>query len=159
MGIVRDWVFKRTWSKACREALLPGGSGRDGHLADRSRAQNGQVGRAFLDHLEDANLSSNPELFRLALKLATGAGKTTVMAMLIAWQTDQWRSAAQVATNSPADFWSLRPASPFKIDCACCSRAIPTATTPTWNPSRCIAPGSKDALAREVSRRVVGSVE
>jgi len=24
---------------------------------------------------------------RLALKLATGAGKTTVMAMLIAWQT------------------------------------------------------------------------
>ena len=45
------------------------------------------MGRAFLDHLEDANLSSNPELFRLALKLATGAGKTTVMAMLIAWQT------------------------------------------------------------------------
>ena len=47
----------------------------------------GKVGRAFLDHLEDTNLSSNPELFRLALKLATGAGKTTVMAMLIAWQT------------------------------------------------------------------------
>jgi len=30
---------------------------------------------------------ANPELMRLALKLATGAGKTTVMAMLIAWQT------------------------------------------------------------------------
>jgi type III restriction enzyme len=30
---------------------------------------------------------ANPELLRLALKLATGAGKTTVMAMLIAWQT------------------------------------------------------------------------
>ena len=30
---------------------------------------------------------ANPELFRMALKLATGAGKTTVMAMLIAWQT------------------------------------------------------------------------
>ena len=29
----------------------------------------------------------NPELARIALKLATGAGKTTVMAMLIAWQT------------------------------------------------------------------------
>ena len=29
----------------------------------------------------------NPELQRLAVKLATGAGKTTVMAMLIAWQT------------------------------------------------------------------------
>lgn len=37
-------------------------------------------------HLEEANVGANPELFRLALKLATGAGKTTVMAMLIAWQ-------------------------------------------------------------------------
>jgi len=37
-------------------------------------------------HLKEANDSSNPELYRLALKLATGAGKTTVMAMLIAWQ-------------------------------------------------------------------------
>jgi type III restriction enzyme len=34
-----------------------------------------------------ANQDANPELLRLALKLATGAGKTTVMAMLIAWQT------------------------------------------------------------------------
>ena len=29
---------------------------------------------------------SNPDVFRIALKLATGAGKTTVMAMLIGWQ-------------------------------------------------------------------------
>lgn len=43
--------------------------------------------RGFLTHLEDANREANPELMRLALKLATGAGKTTVMAMLIAWQT------------------------------------------------------------------------
>ena len=47
----------------------------------------GQVGRGFLDHLANANNDANPELSRLALKLATGAGKTTVMAMLIAWQT------------------------------------------------------------------------
>ena len=47
----------------------------------------GKKGRAFLDHLEAANEQSNPGLARLALKLATGAGKTTVMAMLIAWQT------------------------------------------------------------------------
>ena len=39
------------------------------------------------NHLKGGNESANPELFRLALKLATGAGKTTVMAMLIAWQT------------------------------------------------------------------------
>ena len=44
-------------------------------------------GKRFLDHLAAANRDANPELMRLALKLATGAGKTTVMAMLIAWQT------------------------------------------------------------------------
>jgi len=46
----------------------------------------GKTGKRFLDHLEDANGNANPEIMRLALKLATGAGKTTVMAMLIAWQ-------------------------------------------------------------------------
>lgn len=49
--------------------------------------QLGKDGRQFIDHLEAANEASNPGLPRLALKLATGAGKTTVMAMLIAWQT------------------------------------------------------------------------
>jgi type III restriction enzyme len=38
-------------------------------------------------HLEGGNAASNPELYRLAMKMATGAGKTTVMAMLIAWHT------------------------------------------------------------------------
>ena len=46
-----------------------------------------RAGRNFLDHLANANDEANPDLPRLALKLATGAGKTTVMAMLIAWQT------------------------------------------------------------------------
>jgi type III restriction enzyme len=41
----------------------------------------------FRAHIEGANAQANPELVRLALKLATGAGKTTVMAMLIAWHT------------------------------------------------------------------------
>lgn len=49
--------------------------------------QAGKAGKRFLDHLANANTDANPELMRLALKLATGAGKTTVMAMLIAWQT------------------------------------------------------------------------
>lgn len=44
-------------------------------------------GKRLLEHLEGANRDANPEVNRLALKLATGAGKTTVMAMLIAWQT------------------------------------------------------------------------
>jgi type III restriction enzyme len=43
--------------------------------------------KRLLDHLAAANKDANPQLMRLALKLATGAGKTTVMAMLIAWQT------------------------------------------------------------------------
>ncbi len=47
----------------------------------------GNTGRDFIDRLKDANEQANPELSRLALKLATGAGKTTVMAMIIAWQT------------------------------------------------------------------------
>ena len=37
-------------------------------------------------HLDGSNEWANPELSRIALKLATGAGKTTVMAMLIVWQ-------------------------------------------------------------------------
>jgi type III restriction enzyme len=43
--------------------------------------------KTFLESLKATNLEANPEIFRIALKLATGAGKTTVMAMLIAWQT------------------------------------------------------------------------
>lgn len=45
------------------------------------------AGKRILDYLASANDDANPGLDRLALKLATGAGKTTVMAMLIAWQT------------------------------------------------------------------------
>ena len=41
----------------------------------------------ILAHIKRGNEDANPELFRIALKLATGAGKTTVMAMIIAWQT------------------------------------------------------------------------
>jgi type III restriction enzyme len=50
-------------------------------------ASKSKEGKRLLDHLERANREANPDLMRLALKLATGAGKTTVMAMLIAWQT------------------------------------------------------------------------
>ncbi len=50
-------------------------------------APNDKFGKVFFEHLANANHEANPDLMRLALKLATGAGKTTVMAMLIAWQT------------------------------------------------------------------------
>ncbi len=41
--------------------------------------------KAFRKQIEDANAEANPGLYRLACKMATGAGKTTVMAMIIAW--------------------------------------------------------------------------
>lgn len=43
--------------------------------------------KKYWDHIGGANEMANPALLRLAMKMATGAGKTTVMAMLIIWQT------------------------------------------------------------------------
>jgi type III restriction enzyme len=39
----------------------------------------------FRKQLQEANAEANPGLFRLAAKMATGTGKTTVMGMIIAW--------------------------------------------------------------------------
>jgi type III restriction enzyme len=49
--------------------------------------QAGRRAKGILEHLARANNDANPDLVRVALKLATGTGKTTVMAMIIAWQT------------------------------------------------------------------------
>lgn len=49
--------------------------------------QLGKAGEQILGELATANNDANPGLNRIALKLATGAGKTTVMALIIAWQT------------------------------------------------------------------------
>ena len=48
----------------------------------------GKYGDAWLENqLREANeTGGNPDLFRVALKMATGSGKTVVMGMLIAWQ-------------------------------------------------------------------------
>ena len=83
------------------------------------------------EHLEMRRTKeANPAaLARLALKLATGAGKTTVMAMLIAWQTIN----AVRRPNSPSlhhgASWSSPPASPSRTGCACSSPTTRTATT------------------------------
>ncbi|MDO9541783.1 MAG: DEAD/DEAH box helicase family protein [Kiritimatiellia bacterium] len=39
------------------------------------------------NELKSANETANPGLFRIAIKMATGSGKTVVMGMLIAWHT------------------------------------------------------------------------
>jgi len=49
-----------------------------------------EVARKYSDawienQLREANASSNPLLYRIAFKMATGSGKTAVMAMIIAW--------------------------------------------------------------------------
>ena len=56
------------------------------------------VSKGLLDQIAKANEEANPELFRLAMKMATGSGKTTVMAMLIAWQ------AVNAARKESKDF-------------------------------------------------------
>lgn len=42
--------------------------------------------KSYREELVAANDAANPGLFRIAAKMATGSGKTTVMALLIAWQ-------------------------------------------------------------------------
>ncbi len=74
--------------------------------------RSGQAGQWFLDRLAIGNniallpegagvTAARPNLLRTAFKLATGAGKTTVMAMLIAWQSlNAARSRRQGAFSS-----------------------------------------------------------
>lgn len=40
-------------------------------------ASHSKPGKRILEHISNANRDANPELMRLALKLATGAGKTS----------------------------------------------------------------------------------
>ena len=47
-----------------------------------------KAGDAWIrNQLNETNAACNLSLHRVALKMATGSGKTVVMAMLIAWQT------------------------------------------------------------------------
>jgi type III restriction enzyme len=55
------------------------------YLAEVAHKQTGKVG--WKGRVDEANAVHNAGLPRVALKMATGSGKTVVMAMLIAWQT------------------------------------------------------------------------
>ena len=52
------------------------------------------------EQIREANETSNPGLPRIAFKMATGSGKTVVMAMLIAWHTLNKRANPQDARFS-----------------------------------------------------------
>jgi len=56
----------------------------------------------LLNRLKDENEAANPGLDRRAFKMATGSGKTVVMAMLIAWQALNKIEASQDARFSDA---------------------------------------------------------
>ena len=95
-------------------------------------------GKRILEYLAGANRDANPEIQRLALKLATGAGKTTVMSMLIAWQTvNAVRHPG--SKNFTRGFLIVAPGLTIKTDCGFFSRVILTLTTPTVRscPKRC----------------------
>jgi len=51
------------------------------------------------NHLREMAEDANPGLFRVAHKMATGTGKTVVMAMLIAWHTSTRRPTRRTAAS------------------------------------------------------------
>ena len=60
-----------------------------------------KYGDAWIENaLREANDTSNPGLPRMAFKMATGSGKTVVMAMLIAWHTLNKQANSQDARFS-----------------------------------------------------------
>jgi len=62
-----------------------------------------RFGDAWIENdLRQANEQSNPLLNRIAIKMATGSGKTVVMAMLIAWQALNKQANPQDARFSDA---------------------------------------------------------
>ncbi len=65
--------------------LLPDRGARDRHLPHRGRRPHASPGSRT--GCARRTRRKNAGLYRLAFKMATGSGKTVVMAMLIAWQT------------------------------------------------------------------------
>lgn len=63
----------------------------------------GKYGDAWIENdLRRHALEANPDLFRIASKMATGSGKTVVMAMIIAWQALNKLANSQDARFSDA---------------------------------------------------------
>ena len=65
-------------------------------------AANDTGGAFFQESLRQVATEHNPGLYRVATKMATGTGKTVVMAMLIAWQTLNKAATPQKARYTDA---------------------------------------------------------
>ncbi len=62
-----------------------------------------KYGDAWIENaIREANQDANPLLYRIAFKMATGAGKTVVMAMMISWHTLNKLANSQDARFSDA---------------------------------------------------------
>ncbi len=73
-----------------------------------------KYGDAWIENaIRDANATSNPGLPRTAFKMATGSGKTVVMAMLIAWHTLNKQDRPQDARFSDT-FLIVTPGVPIR---------------------------------------------
>ena len=83
-------------------------------------APNRAVTKGLLDQIQKANDEATPQLFRLTMKMATGSGKTTVMAMLIAWQTVNAvrRDSKLFSARDRLMVSGVEPASEFLTDLA-----------------------------------------
>ena len=94
--------------------------------------------RQVLDRLSSLNEQANGDLQRLALKLATGAGKTTVMAMLIAWQAVNAVRRPQ-SRNFTLGFLVVTPGITIRDRLRVLLPNDPTATTraASWFPATC----------------------
>jgi len=101
--------------------------------------------RGIWNHLHDANAIANPELLRVALKMATGAGKTTVMAMLIAWQTV---NAVRLTVRTTSPVGSLTPSTTARVS----SSATPTFPAPAPIPTRPSRRPSRRRSTRKLGR-------
>ena len=101
-----------------------------------------------MDQIARATKRPIQGLFRLAVKMATGSGKTTVLAMLIAWQTVN-AIHGRTARLFPMPSSSSAPASRSATAFACCCPSDPE----NYYESRGLVPD--DMMARSGPRAIV----
>ena len=89
-------------------AVLPAGGGRDGDLPGRGGGPAPRLRRLAPAARAAERSSTTPGCRAIALKMATGSGKTVVMAMLIAWQTIN-KVYRRATPDSPSGSWWSRP--------------------------------------------------
>jgi hypothetical protein len=102
-------------------------------------------GDTFIEaDLRHANDGSNPGLPRIAFKMATGSGKTVVMAMMIAWQALNKFANPQDARFADAFLIVPRHHDPRPVACAASQRSaelLPAARHPAERLERATGPG------------------